>query len=136
MSVTLGIDQDSLEKLEKASKVFGDKSEDVITDVIHGSGEEIYQSINSLIHPSGRRFKGHQASAISSAWPRYDTKSKLSITVATKSKWNYLYFPDDGANTDHHAGMQRFFKRGAEAAIPRIIDQCINALITQWKEKV
>lgn len=134
LSVTFGIDQESFEKLEEAAKDFNGNAGDVISDVFHDSGADIYQHINALIHPSGRRFKGHQASATSSAWPRFDTNEPLSITVATKTKWHYLYFPDDGSNTDHHAGMQRFFKRGAEAAAPRIIDRCLGALIAKWKE--
>lgn len=135
MSTRLYLDQDDFTKVEAAIKEYGDGAEKVITDIFHDSGESIYREINPLIHPSGRKFKGHSSSAAASSWPRYGTNVPLSVTVATKAKFHYLYFPDDGSNTDHHQGMQQFFKRGGESAAPRIVDQCLDALVRKWKER-
>lgn len=135
MSAELGLDLEDFAKVKAAVKEYGAGAEKAIADILHDSGESIYREINPLIHPSGRKFKGHGSSAAASAWPRYDTNDPLSVTVATRSKFHYLYFPDDGSNTDHHQGMQQFFKRGGEAAAPRIVDRCLDALVSEWKER-
>ena len=128
MSVTVGIDSSALDKLEKHISAFGAHADDAITEALHESGPDIYERINQLIHPSGRRFKGHGASATVSAWPQYVTDAHLAVTVKAKSRYRYLYFPDDGSNTDHHAGNQRFFERGARAAAPKVIQRCVEAM--------
>lgn len=134
MTSRLYIDSDDFEKVEAAIKRFGEGAEDVITETLHDSGESIYQDINPLIHPSDRRFKGHRSSATTSSWPHYGIDKPLEVSVGTKSKFHYLYFPDDGSNTDRHRGNQQFFKRGGDIAAPRIVSQCLDALASKWKE--
>ena len=115
-------------------EAFGEGSGQIITETLHESGPVIYERINPLIHPSGRTFKGHRSSATQSAWPTYVTSEGMAITVAARGKWHYLYFPDDGANTDRHAGMQDFMMRGAQDAAPEIIERCLGALMQEWSE--
>lgn len=134
MSTRLYIEQSDMDRLEKAMSSFGADAEKAISEVLHESGEDIYQQINKLIHPSGRRFKGHPSSATTSRWPRFGTSVPLEVRVETQRKYGYLYFPDDGSNTDHHRGMQEFFRRGGEAATPSIVDRCLDALAANWKE--
>lgn len=133
MSFTLGIEGAALEQLERHMGAFGANADDAITKALHESGPDIYERINPLIHPSGRRFKGHGASATVSAWPHYVTDAHLAVTVKAKSRYRYLYFPDDGSNTDRHAGNQRFFERGAKASAPRVIERCVAALTREWE---
>ena len=54
--------------------------------------------------------------------------SRLAVTVGTRSKFHYLYFPDDGTNTKHHAGKQHFFERGVEAQEENVINGILDAL--------
>lgn len=130
------IDAQQLDRISASIATFGEGADDAITDGLRESGPDIYERINSLIHPSGRRFKGHSASAAASAWPRYIQAQHLAITVAAKPKFGYLYFPDDGGNTRRHAGHQRFFERGAELARPRVVERCLARLENKWKEAV
>ena len=133
MSTQLNIESEEFEKLAQSMEQYGQGASDVVSKVIHESGDSIKQHIDPLIHASGRRFKGHTSSAKGSAWQRYDTGEPLAITVRTVSRRNYLYFPDDGSNTKHHFGNQRFMLRGAEAAAPAILDKGIQALITAFE---
>jgi predicted small lipoprotein YifL len=52
----------------------------------------------------------------------------LSVTIAARGRYGYLYFPDDGTNTKRHAGNQQFMMRGAENATAQIVDLCIGKL--------
>lgn len=134
MSQRFELDGTELDRLQESMKSYGEGAGQVITDVVHESGPIIYGRINPLIHPSGRTFKGHRSSATASAWAKYDTHESLAVTVAARGKWSYLYFPDDGSNTDRHAGVQDFMLRGAQDASPEIIERCLGALIQEWSE--
>lgn len=123
------VDAASLEPLMRRIESAGEMAESVVNGVLHEeAGPIIYRRINPLIHPSGRTFKGHRASAASSDWTHYDIGKNLAVTVRTKSRFNYLYFPDDGSNTRHHFGNQEFFRRGGEASVDEIVSRCMAAI--------
>lgn len=128
------LDAKDFDRLQRAIAEYGGDAEGAINEVLHEeAGPLIYEEINPLINPSGRKFKGHSKSAKNSPWPLYDTSANLAVTVKTKSKWGYLYFPDDGSNTRKHVGGQHFFQRGGEKAAPKVVDRCLNVLIDKWK---
>lgn len=129
MSAVLSIEDVEFSRLMDSMKDYGAGAAEVVSDVVHSSGEDIYREIDPLIHPSGRTFKGHTSSAKGASWQRYDTSEALAITVASTASRRYLYFPDDGSTTEHHFGDQQFMRRGAEAAAPRILEKGIDALI-------
>lgn len=129
MSATFSIEEGEFARLMDSMKEYGAGAAEVVTEVVHSSGEDIYREIDPLIHPSGRTFKGHTSSAKGARWQRYDTSEPLAITVASTASRRYLYFPDDGSNTQRHYGDQQFMRRGAEAAAPRILEKGIEALI-------
>ncbi|MBQ9785060.1 MAG: hypothetical protein IJW29_06455 [Clostridia bacterium] len=134
MGAEFGIDVKDFDRLQQAIADYGGNAEDAINRVLHEeAGPLIYEEINPLINPSGRKFKGHAKSAKNSPWPLYDTSANLAVTVKTKAKWGYLYFPDDGSNTRKHAGNQHFFQRGGDKAAPKVVDRCLNVLIDEWK---
>ena len=133
MSAMFALEGDDFDQLVSAMADYGEGAVDIVSDVIHDSGDLIYEQIDPLIHPSGRTYKGHASGAQGSQWQRYDTDEKLAITVAANSSRRYLYFPDDGANTVHHAGNQQFMLRGAEEAAPEIIYKGIEALIENFE---
>lgn len=133
MSGMFALEGDDFEQLMNSMQAYGDGAADIVTDVIHSSGDDIYDQIDPLINPSGRTFRGHSSGAQGSKWQRYDTSEPLAITVATTSSRHYLYFPDDGSNTKRHFGNQQFMLRGAEAAAPMILEKGVEALIENFE---
>lgn len=103
-----------------------------INNVVHGYGAELIQTnITNILPVSGRTWNGKKRGA-KSGKPFRNIKENLGIVVKSKTNYNYLYFPDDGSNTQKHAGNQKFMQRGAEASIDniknKIIEQIINEL--------
>lgn len=133
MSEVFALEGDEFDDLVASMQSYGEGAGQLITEVIHASGDEIYHQIDPLINPSGRVFKGHTSGARGTAWQKYDTSEALAITVKTASKRNYLYFPDDGSNTRRHFGNQQFMYRGVEAAAPAILERALDALITEFE---
>ena len=134
MADTFELDADQFDELMQAMQDYGDGALEKVSETLRESGEDIYQRINELIHPSGRKWKGKAGAANVSYWPLIKQDDALSVTVTTKSRYSYLYFPDDGTNTKNHAGMQEFFRRGGESAIPNVIEKCQQALIERWEQ--
>ena len=133
MSGVFSVEGEAFDELAAAMADFGEGAADVVSEVVHSSGDVIRDQIDPLIPVSGRTFKGHRSGAQGSQWQRYDTGEKLAITVAATSARRYLYFPDDGSNTKRHAGNRQFMMRGAEAAAPMILEKGIDALIESFE---
>lgn len=121
------------EKLQKAMQAFQGNTEEAINSVLHG--EEVtslaQKSIYNLM-PKSKKKKGKHAKDSKSL---SNITSNLSLTIAARGKWHYLYFPDDGSNTRRHVGNQRFFERGGEAVSGEIADRCINKLIENFERE-
>ena len=126
----LELDASQVEALASAVSGYGERAEEAINEVLHDeAGPLIYRRINPLIHPSGRTFKGHRASATVSDWASYDTTRNLEVTVRADASHRYLY---DGGTTVLHQGNQQFFKRGGESATPEIVERCLRVLTKDW----
>lgn len=132
MSAVFSMDPSALIEAAERFLPAGAAVEDAVNEVLHGPAADIIADrISPLIHPSGRTFKGHRASAAASHWHGAATDRNLEVTVRAVRRFGYLYFPDDGSNTRRHAGGQRFMERGAEAAAERIAGLCIDNIINR-----
>ena len=123
-------DAGSIDDLHEKMVSYGTGSGQIIDKVLRSEGaEEIKKQIARLLPSSGRHWKG-KAPAASSAMPgRFDQDNgELSVTIAARGKYHYLYFPDDGSNTRKHAGNKQFMLHGAEAAAPKVVEMCVGKL--------
>lgn len=124
-SKPLSIESDEIDALQDVLDQYGDKATKVINAVLHSSAIPIIENnIISLLPSSGRKWKGKKAAASSTNPFRNDISELLTVIVRSKSQYNYLYFPDDGSNTDHHRGDQHFMQRGADDSLDRITELC------------
>lgn len=122
------------ERLSDAMSAHTGNTESVINEVLHTEAAElISDEIQSLLPISGRTWKGKRQAA-HQAHPFSQENGNLSVTIKTKSSYNYLYFPDDGSNTKRHAGNQQFMMRGTENKTSEIIDRCITSLVKNFEE--
>lgn len=123
-------DAGSIDDLYEKMVSYGVGSGQIIDKVLRSEGaEEIKKQIARLLPASGRHWKG-KAPAASSAMPgRFDQDNgELSVTIAARGKYHYLYFPDDGSNTRKHAGNKQFMLHGAESAAPKVVEMCVGKL--------
>ena len=133
MSKWFELDASELDQLQEVMNEYGTGAGQIIDGVLHGEGADLIKdNIARILPVSGRKWKGKGASA-SAAMPGkfVQDNGTLSVTIAARGKYHYLYFPDDGSNTKRHAGNQQFMRRGAEDASERIIEMCIGKLIEQ-----
>lgn len=127
MEITLDVKQ--VEQLEKLIDEAGTDAGRIIDDVLAKTGFKlISEKIVTLLPRSGRDWNGKPTAAANTMPFQAKKTEPLSITVMSKPKYDYLYFPDDGSNTRRHVGNQHFMQRGAEAVTGEIIDACLKAL--------
>lgn len=137
---SLKIDVSGFENLQKAMREYQGNTENVVNDVLHNeAGQLIHDAVKKLIPVSGKDWKGKKQAASKANSLLIDT-GNLSVTVRTKTAYNYLYFPDDGTNTRNHIGKngipQEFFKRGGESQTEEIVNRCINKLVNSFEDAI
>lgn len=131
------LDVKEFETLQRAMSFYGEGAGQVIDDVLHTEGGKlINDEIMRLLPESGRKWRGKKTAA-KRTQPFTQDNGSLSVTIRTKSAYNYLYFPDDGSNTKNHRGYKgaprEFMRKGAENQTGKIIDRCIDRLIEKWE---
>lgn len=135
---TFTLDKEQIKRLQQAIENYAGQAGRTIDDVLHNEGGRlINDEIMRLLPASRRNWRGKRPAAKSTQpFRQYD--GKLSVTIATKTKYNYLYFPDDGTDTVSHVGYKgkprEFMLRGAENQTAKIMDLCVNRLIEKIGE--
>lgn len=125
------------ECLEKAMKEYAGNVEETVNGVLwEKAGKLINDEIMKLLPVSGRTWSGgknpHTKGAKFSK-PFYQANPNLAVIINSKSKFDYLYFPDDGSSTLRHAGLQDFMFRGVKNQESRIIDLIIDSLVSNFE---
>lgn len=126
------LDVRQAERLQKAMNNYAGNAGEAIDEVLHKEGAElIKEGIMRILPASGRTWAGKLPSA-KSVQPFVQQDFSLGVVVHSKTKYNYLYFPDDGTNTQRHIGYQGkprdFMRIGAESQAEKIMDLCIARL--------
>jgi HK97 gp10 family phage protein len=135
---TFTLEAEQIEQLQEAMANYAGHAGKVIDEVLHKQGAELIKDgIMQLLPASGRTWKGKKPAA-RSAKPFTQENGSLSVTILTKSAYDYLYFPDDGTTTKNHIGFhgkpREFMRKGAKNQTARIMDLCINRLSKEMGE--
>lgn len=124
--------EDNLQELQQMLSQLPNEGEKIITNVFHNEGaEEIEKGIRVLLPESGKKWEKKKIpakKAKKSIGFRKAESGNLNVIVGTTYNYHYLYFPDDGENTENHYGNQQFMKKGAESKTGKILDVCIEQL--------
>ena len=130
MSEWFTLNASEMDRLQAVMDDYAGNAGPIVDQILHGEGaERIKAKIAMLLPASGRQWRGKAAPARSVMPGRFSQDNgQMSVTIAARGTYHYLYFPDDGSNTRHHAGNQQFMQRGAENAADKVIDLCIGKL--------
>ncbi len=136
-SKVFSVDLSGVDRLAEFMDRYGSEAAAVITAQLSEEGlDAIGPAITRLLPASGRRWAGKRAAASAAGYERVfqATPALCAVTVRTTPAYHYLYFPDDGGNTQRHRGNQRFMLHGAEAAAPQLIEGICSRLISKFEE--
>lgn len=128
------VNWEELDQLSEAMKAYQGDVETTINDVLHNeAGGLIKESVHKLIPASGRKSWKGKARPASESDSLRNVNENLAVTITTKKRYQYLYFPDDGTSTRRHIGNQRFFEKGGEAVKDDVIGRCLNRLTENFE---
>ena len=108
-------------------------TEKIINDVLHNEAGALIQEAVKRLMPRSKKSKGKHAKDSDSL---INVNGNLSVTVTTKKKFQYLYFPDDGSSTTNHAGNQQFFYKGGTSKQSDVIELCISRLVNDFENSI
>jgi hypothetical protein len=130
------LDARDFERLGEAMLQYQGNVEEAINDVLHNQGGQLIHDEIIRLMPRSDRQKKHAKDSN----PLLIDGGNLSVTVRTKNKFHYLYFPDDGQNVRNQnrqkAGNQQFFMRGGENKKEEILNRCIGRLTEAFEESI
>ncbi len=130
------IKSSDIDSLQQAVEEFGETANKTINKVLHDkqTANIVKENIHVLLPTSGRKWRGKLTAASATKPLTEDTSELLTLTVRSKTKYNYLYFPDDGSNTERHQGKQHFMQQGGDNSMNRIVDLCTDRLIESFNK--
>lgn len=130
MSTQFILDDHQAEQLEETIKQYQEGAEGKINKYLHGKGYEAFEkSIYNAMPESGRKWRGKKKAARTAKSLQDKNKGeKLAVTIKAATAYGYLYFPNDGSNTEKHNGNQQFFEKGVEAKTEEAINDMIELL--------
>lgn len=129
----LTLNDEGIKTLADAIENYPGYAGNAINDVLwNDGGAIIQQNIMPFLPESGRTWRGKKPAAKRTA-PFMQINDTLSVTVKSKNAYHYLYFPDDGSDTRHHAGNQGFMLRGAEVSQDEISARIVARLVQPFE---
>lgn len=135
---TFTLDDSAIDRIENAIKGFSGNAEEVITSVLHEEAGPLLETEITRLMPVShvKSWRGKKPHAKHSKSLFIDDKKDLEVTVKTQKRYQYLYFPDDGTNTRHHVGNQRFFQRGGINKQEEIMYLCVGRLVDDFNTQI
>lgn len=130
------LDARKCDEIVKVIENFADgrEAEEIINKYLAEEGGDLLkQSIHDLLPVSGRTWKGKKRAAKSTD-PFKKKSENLSVKISTIGAYHYLYFPDDGADTERHRGNQQFMFDGASRKSDEIANETIERLLKRLEE--
>lgn len=113
----------------------GSEAERIINGYLAGEGGDlIKERVHEKLPVSGRTWPARKKPPAKSTDPFRKTAGNLSVKVHTKYAYHYLYFPDDGSDTERHYGNQQFMLEGAGDASETIANEVIEKLLERLEE--
>lgn len=127
--VEFSLKEEDLEKIQEAIMDFGDEAENVINKCLANEVKNtLINSITNFI-PVSKKNKKH---AKTSDPLQGDVRNNLTLYIRTKSKFNYLYFPQNAEGQSRNNPPNDFMEKG----INNEYDNVINCILDKLKNRI
>lgn len=122
-SVTFQIKPDDIDKITNALEKFPGDTEKVINEYLVEAAKDVNMAIVGLIPESdGKKVHAKQSS------PLQNKMINLGFVIETKSKFYYLYFPDQAQGTSSKNKPDEFMRKGLDLRYEGIISEMISKI--------
>lgn len=119
---------EDIQKISDSISKFPSDAEDTINSYLHGPGKEkMIKSMENIIPISERKKKHAKGNS-----PLRSNTFNLGLTIRTKTKYNYLYFPQMAEGTSKKNSPNDFMQKGLDS----IYDSVVNDMIDKITNKI
>lgn len=130
-STRFELKQEDLLKLQLAMKEFDGDVEQVVNDYLEHEVNEIFrESIVNLIPVSKINKKNHAKTSNPLIGEMSDN---LTLYIHTKTKYNYLYFPQNAEGTSKGKTPNDFMEEGLNAKYDEVVNGILEKLQTRME---
>lgn len=129
-NATFELKKEDIERINKAISTFPDNVEVAINTYLSNQGKnKMVNSMENLI-PISKRDKDHAKGSN----PFRTDLFNLGLTIRTKTKYNYLYFPQMGEGTSKNKGPNDFMQDGLDSIYDNVVNDMLDAIQNKIKE--
>ena len=125
------LESNDIQKLQDAIKQFEGNAEKTINDYLNSEAKEKF--INSIINLIPVSEKGINHAKMSEPL-KGDMKGNLTLYIHTKTKFNYLYFPQTAEGTSKGKSPNDFMEKGVDAEYDNVINGILEKLQKRMEE--
>lgn len=124
--IDFSLKEEDLQRIQNSIQQFEGDCENVINDYLNDEAKNKFiQSITNLIPVSNVNKKRH---AKSSNPLDGKVRNNLTLWIHTKSKFNYLYFPQNAEGTSKGKSPNDFMEKGIEAEYDNVVNGILEKL--------
>lgn len=129
--VEISLKVDDLEKIQEAIVSFSDDAENVINECLANEvKDKLITSITNFI-PVSNQNKRH---AKTSKPLEGQVRNNLTLWIHTKSKFYYLYFPQNAEGQSKNKSPNEFMEKGIDAEYENVVNTLLDKLQNRMEE--
>lgn len=129
--VVFSLKEDDLERIQEAIINLGDDAENVINECLANEVKnQLITSITNFIPVSSQNKKHAKSSNPLDG----SIRNNLTLWIHTKSKYNYLYFPQNAEGQSRNNSPNDFIEKGINAEYDNVVNTILEKLQTRMEE--
>lgn len=129
--VNFSLKAEDLERIQEAIISFSDDAENVINECLANEvNEKLITSITNFI-PVSQQNKKH---AKTSKPLEGKVRNNLTLWIHTKSKFNYLYFPQNSEGQSKNNSPNDFMEKGIDSEYDNAVNMLLDKLQNRMEE--
>lgn len=129
--VDFSLKEEDLGRIQEAIMDFGDDAERVVNDCLANDVKDKFITSITNLMPVSNKNKRH---AKSSNPLDGKVRNNLTLWIHTKSKFNYLYFPQNAEGTSKRNSPNDFMEKGIEVEYDNVVNEMLEKLQRRMEE--
>ena len=129
--VDFSLKEEDLGRIQEAIMDFGDDAERVVNDCLANDVKDKFITSITNLMPVSNKNKRH---AKSSNPLDGKVRNNLTLWIHTKTKYNYLYFPQNAEGTSKRNSPNDFMEKGIEVEYDNVVNEMLEKLQRRMEE--
>ena len=132
--VDFSLKEEDLGRIQEAIMDFGNDAESVINECLKKSVSKVFRkTITNIIPVSEGKYPSQRGKIhAKTSNPLRSMTDNLTLTIKSKTEFNYLYFPQMGEGTSKYKQPNDFMEKGIDAEY----DNAVNIILEKLQRRM